>query len=53
MNLGQRALIAMMMDESQWASYRGPFPFRARELIADSTDEQLIGYPKGQPARVP
>ena len=43
-------LIAMMRVKFQRASYRDLF--RPRELTTDSTDAQLIGYPKGQPAHM-
>ena len=48
----QQALIATMRGEFRRASYRGLYPFCARELTIDSTDEQLIGYPRDQPARM-
>ena len=48
----RQALIAMLRGEFRGASYQGLYPFQACELATDSTDEQLIGYPGGQPARM-
>ena len=44
--------LAMMRVEFRRASCQGLYLFRTCELTTDSTDEQLISYPGGQPAQM-